>query len=483
MRFLGRSLTGLFLLATTLGLLALAGLQISSAFKARADRDSARPSARERVFSANVIPYVAGREVPVLSVFGELAARRALDVRARTGGTVVELADGFETGGQVSKGQLLLRIDPSDFEAALKLAQTDLEQAIADGGDAKAALALARDDLENARAQAALRAGALKRQQDLVARRVGTEAAVENAALADAAAKQAGLSRRQSVITAEARVSTAAATLSRREIALDEAQRRLNETQIYAEFAGTLSDVTALSGGVVTANEKLARIVDPSTLEVSFRLSTAQYTRLLDAEGALAKSPVTIRLETAGASLIATGKIARESANVGDGQTGRLIFATLDSAAGFRPGDFVIVEVAEPPLDNVARLPASALGTQSTVLILGDGDRLEEAPVTLLRRQGDDILVRAKGLNGREVVAERTPTLGAGIQVKPVRAGAMPEAPEMVTLAPEDQEKIRAFVAGNTRMPKDAKARILKQVDAGEMPAESLARIKSRMGG
>jgi len=54
MRFLGRSLIGLFLLAATIGLLAMAGLMVQSAFKARADRDNAAPSGRERVFSANV---------------------------------------------------------------------------------------------------------------------------------------------------------------------------------------------------------------------------------------------------------------------------------------------------------------------------------------------------------------------------------------------------------------------------------------------
>ncbi len=482
MRFLGRSLNGLFLLAATLGLLALAGLQISSAFKARAERDSARPQGRERLFSANVIPYREGTETPHLTVYGELIARRSLDVRPLTGGTIIEVANAFETGGQVQKGQLLLRLDPSDFERAKLLAETDLTQAEAELRDATAALDLARDDLTNAERQAALRAAALARQQDLVARGVGTEAAVESAALAAAGADQAVLSKRQTVISAQARIATAEATLTRRKVQVEEAARRLAETEIHAGISGTLADVSALTGGVVATNEKLARIIDPSALEVRFRLSNTQYARLIGPTGTLPAARVRVTLPSGDTSLTATGTIARESADVGDGQTGRLIFATLDPAPGLRPGDFVTVDITEPPLSQVARLPATSLGANGTVLVLGENDRLEEAPVTLMRRQGDEILVRAKGLAGREIVAERTPTLGAGIRVKPVRPGAAAAPEEEVTLSAAQQDAIRNFIAQNDRMPEAAKARILKQVEAGKMPVATFARLQSRMG-
>ena len=52
-------------------------------------------------------------------------------------------------------------------------------------------------------------------------------------------------------------------------------------------------------------------------------------------------APVTVTLDVGG-DLRADGRITRESAAVGEGQTGRLIFARLD-AAGAPPGDFVTV--------------------------------------------------------------------------------------------------------------------------------------------
>ncbi|MGM9403049.1 efflux RND transporter periplasmic adaptor subunit [Aliiroseovarius sp. KMU-71] len=484
MRFLGRSLIGLFLLAATIGLLAMAGLMVQSAFKARADRDNAAPSGRERVFSANVVMLEPSTITPILSSFGELATRRSLDIRARASGTVVEMSEAFVNGGQVDEGAFLLRIDPTDYKAALSLAETDLTQSEAELRDATAALDLARDDLDNARRQAELRDAALARQNDLVGRGVGTEAAVENAALAAASAAQVVLGKRQAVITAEARVATAEATLSRREIARDEAQRRLDETEIRAAFAGTLTDVTVLRGGLVAPNEKLGRLVDPNKLEVGFRVSTAQYARLLADNGALSDLPVTVRLEATGVDLTATGLVDRESANVGEGQTGRMLFANLDATPGLRPGDFVTVELSEPPLDQVVRLPATALDASGSILLLGDEDRLERAQVTLLRRQGDDVLVRGTGLNGREAITKRSPVLGEGIRVRPVRDGKLaPEAkPEMVALDPARIALLKSFVESNTRMPESARDRILRQLDEGELPADTLARLEKNMG-
>lgn len=487
MRFLRRSLTGLFLLVTSVAILAVGASMMYAALQERWARESIQPTARERVFAVNVIPVVAEDIAPVLTSFGELRSRRVLDLRASVGGTIIELADGFEEGGRVSHGQLLLKVDPSDLAAALDVARTDLLDSKADGQDAEAALLLAGDDLALTRRQAELRNAALARQHDLLSRGVGTDAAVENAALAAVSAEQAVLSRRQALANATARVAQAANMLARREIALAEAERRLAETKIFADFSGTLFGVAVIKGGLLTQNAQIAQIVDPDALEVSFRVSTAQYTRLLDHEGQLINAPVSISLDVSGVALQASGQIERVSANVGEGQTGRLLFARLDQASGFRPGDFVTVTITEPVLQGVARLPATALSGSNRVLVLAEGERLEEALVELLRRQGDDVLIRAGALNGREVVAERSPVLGAGIKVRAIRAtegAATATEPEMLTLTPERRAALVAFINTNSRMPADARERILKTLEGeGEVPARMVERLEARMGG
>ena len=485
MRFLGRSLAGLFLLAVTAGLLVLAGDTIRGAVEAsRSDEPRSRP-ARERVFAARVVTVTPETIRPVLSTFGAVRARRALEVRASSGGEIIELADVFEEGGLVDAGTVLVRIDPADALAALDTARADLSEAEADLRDAERAVLLAADDLRAAEDQARLRAQALDRQRDLLERGVGSQSAAEAAEITASSANQAVVSRRQAEASAEARLDQTRTALERRRIALTEAERNVDETVIVAGFSGVLSDLNAVEGGLVTANERLADLIDPTDLEVAFRVSTSQYARLLTDGGQLVGAEITATIDVLGYELEARGVVSRESAVVGDGQTGRLLFARLDDPIGFRPGDFVAVTIEEPALDRVARLPSTSVDAAGTVLVVGEEDRLEVAEVTLLRREANDVIVRASGLAGSEVVAERTPLLGAGIRVRPIRPGGAeaPEAPDTVTLDPERRARLVAFVEASSSMPTEVKTRLLDQLQADAVPARVVQRIEARMGG
>lgn len=485
MRFLRRSLTGLFLLSLTVGFLAWAGWMLYSAVETRMADDGAGRAARERVFAVNVLPYVAEDITPVLATFGEVRSRRALDIRATVSGTVVELSDSFVDGGEVETGAVLMRIDPAEAESDLARAEADLAEAEAELRDAERALVLAGEELSTTEEQARLRRAALTRQRDLRERGVGTEATVEAAELAASAADQAVVSRRQALAQAEARVDLARNRLARQKINLADAERKLADTTITAEFSGTLGDVSVVEGGLVANNERVGQLTDPNRLEVSFRVSTSQYARLLDQDGQLTRAPVRVTMDVSGIDLSTDGVISRESASVGEGQTGRLLFARLAEARGFRPGDFVTVRIREPMLNAVARLPATAVDSASRVLVLGEEDRLEEAEVTLLRRQDDDVLIRAPELAGREVIAARSPLLGAGIKVRPIRENdaSAAEQPDTVELTDERRAALMAFVEGNTRMPDDAKARVLAQLAQDKVPAQVVKRLEARMGG
>jgi hypothetical protein len=64
MRFFRRALVGLFLMALTVGLLALAGGTIWSAMQTRLAESAGGPPARERVFSAEVVTRRPGSRHP-----------------------------------------------------------------------------------------------------------------------------------------------------------------------------------------------------------------------------------------------------------------------------------------------------------------------------------------------------------------------------------------------------------------------------------
>ena len=485
MRFLRKSLMGLFLVGATLAIFAFAFLMVRSAIENKDDGKRRGGGPRERTFAVNVVPFEVGQQIPVLKVFGEIQSQRSLDLRAAISGAVIDLHPNFQNGGQVQEGEILLRIDPSNAETGLALVQADMADAQANMRETNRALQLANDEVSAAKEQAALRLKALKRQNDLMERGVGTEASVETAEFAASSAKQAILSRRQSLQATEARLDQTKARLTRVMISLAEAERNLRDTVLLAAFSGSLANVTVVKGGTLTNNERIGQLVDPLALEVAFRVSTSQHQRLLNADGVLRNSKISVTLDVLGAEMKTAGALTREAAVVGEGLTGRLLFASLANVKGLRPGDFVTVDITEPALSWVAKLPASALSGTNKVLVIGDDERLREAVVTLIRRQGDDVLVRSRELRDAKVVAERSPVLGTGIKVRVLSAeeGGEPEAPSMVALDPERRAKLIAFVEENKYIPKDAKKRILDQLNKPEVPNEMVERLESRMGG
>lgn len=484
MLFLRRSLVGIFLLALTLALFAWAGNTVRLAVQERMNAEPRSFPQRERVLSVNVVTVTPQAIAPELVVFGQLGSTNTFDVRALSSGTVLETAESFVEGGRVEAGDLLVKIDPRDAQSARDRIAADLRDAEAEVREAENALVLERDERAAATQQADLRQAALTRQNDLAARGVGTAAAVETAQLALSSANQAVLARRQAQATAQARLDQAATRLDRAQLNLADADRAVEDTEIRAPFSGTLADVSITQGVRVTANERLGELVENDKLEVSFRLSTVQYARLTGEDGVLGDADVTVALEAQDLVVTASGKITRESANVGEGQTGRLLFARLDTAAGLRPGDFVTVTITEPELRGVAMVPTTAIGSGNSALVLDANNRLEEVPVEVLRRQGDDTIIRARELNGRQIVAERSPLLGAGISVEPVdpnAAAVVPEPPAMIALDADRRARLIAFVEGS-QMPPPAKTRVLGQLEQDEVPADVVERLEARMG-
>jgi len=314
---------------------------------------------------------------------------------------------------------------------------------------------------------------------------VGTTASVEAAELALSSAKQSVLSRRSGLDQSNARFNQAKTRLARAELANKDAMRHLNDTVMRAEFPGVLSGVSLVQGGLISANERVGQLIDPNALEVAFRVSTQQYARLLNEDGTLIAAPADVSLYAIGESVTSKAVLSRDSGSVADGQTGRLLFARLDNAIGLKPGDFVSVKVEEPALRFVVELPATALNAQNELLAVGEGDRLETINVNLMRRQGNNVLVRSRDLPGRDIVTQQTPLLGKGIKVKVLREGGSmePEAPKMVKLTKEKQEELIKRVEGNQWIPAKPKERLLNQLRTGEIKEETLKRLESRGGG
>ena len=94
-------------------------------------------------------------------------------------------------------------------------------------------------------------------------------------------------------------------------------------------------------------------------------------------------------------------------------------------------------------------------------------------------------LYHGEALEGREIVSQRSPLLGAGIKVRPLR-GDMQDAQslnEMLELSEDRRARLMAFVEASTDMPEAVKTRLLGQLAERRVPARMVQRLERRMGG
>ncbi|WP_417686426.1 efflux RND transporter periplasmic adaptor subunit [Roseibium sp.] len=492
MRFLTRGLLGILLLAIAAGAIGYGVYRMSGALNKEEARR--KPPVSERVYSVNVSSFEPETVDPVTTTFGQIKSWRSLEIRASSEGRLVEAAPTFRDGVVVREGELLVRIDPADAQSSLLDAQAALADAEAQKAEAEEAVVVAEQELEAARKQIGLRRQALERQIQLREKGYSTEAQVETEQLSVAALEQSLSNRLQSVITARKKIERMDFTVARARIAVEDAERTLQETSVTAPFSGTLDQVNATLGRRVSQSETLAVLIDPAALEARFALSTRQFARFLDDRGQLIKAEVEVDLQLGERVVTAKGKLERAAAVVAEGEAGRSVFASLDLDADtpLRPGDFVTVRLREPQLTNVARIPAAAATENGDILVVGEGDRLEDVRVRVVRRMGDELIV-ADAPFGSRYVRERLPHLGAGLKVVPRVIGedagdAVPQAKakpadgnDMVELEPERREALIARLS-QSRMPDEVKSRLIDALNQPRVSTELLQRIESRGG-
>ena len=383
----------------------------------------ARRPVEERVFAVTVAGIQLGPVTPVVTAYGHITSGETLQLRAAATGKVVRLAADFRDGGRVESGDLLFAIDPADAASRLATTKTQLAEAQAEAAEAELSLTLEQAELQAARKQNQLRAAALARARETRERGFDTATAVETAELAQVNAEQSVITRRQAIARTQARITRAHIAVERLQIALQTAQRGITDTQMHAPFDGILSEIDANLGQRVNNGEKLGELINVKSLEVAFRISSQTFSRLVDDSGALRAQPVDIHLDvTHGASRL-RGRIDRVSAQIGAGQTGRLVYARLQPPlpATLSSGDFVTVRVYEPPINAVAAIAVTAAEDDGRVLLVDTDNRLRETRVTIVRRQGKQYLVRGLA-PGDRLVTVRRPQLGPGVRVKPVHA-------------------------------------------------------------
>jgi membrane fusion protein (multidrug efflux system) len=234
--------------------------------------------------AAVVVETAERREVPILvELVARTEAAATVEIRANVEGRLMEAS--FQEGRMVEKGQVLLRIDPRRYEAAVQSAGAAVQKAEAD-------LEMAREQQHLANAQSALRqaeANLLRSDQDaermkpLAARRAVPERDLDAAIAAQSSARAAVEDARATVRTTTVGDRTglrqAQASLTTARAALDTAQLDLGETTIRAPIGGLIGRLEVSVGSYVGRGESnlLAVISQLDPIKVVFGISETLY--------------------------------------------------------------------------------------------------------------------------------------------------------------------------------------------------------------
>lgn len=202
---------------------------------------------------------------------GKIEPDVQVEVKSRAAGQVIEVL--VKEGDSVEVGQLLVKLDPTDAERDLAAARVARDRVKADLAAAQASLAVAELERKNNEVSQ----GIAEKSAELG---LGPIDAARSAAHSTKVASANMTLRRAQVTASQAQLKTA-------DIAVQDAETRLKEMQIYAPIAGTVLDVAVEVGTLVSSaltnvsgGSSVMTLADLSNLRIVGAIDEAQIGRV-----------------------------------------------------------------------------------------------------------------------------------------------------------------------------------------------------------
>jgi RND family efflux transporter MFP subunit len=327
-----------------------------------------------------------------VTTHGTVEPRTETAVVAEVAGRIMSIAPTFASGGFFAKGDVLLRIDPVDYELAVVASRS--------------AVAQAKVRLEQEQAQAGL---------------------------AQEEWKQLGSGEANSLATRELQLNEARTALDAAEAKLRQAERNLDRATVRAPFDCRVRDKTADVGQYVNPGAPLAQIYATDAAEVRLPIPDDELAHLdlpIDFHGGRGNAAgprVLLRANLAGKERTWTGRIVRVEGEI-DART-RMVYvvarvddpygrAAKQAGAPLAVGLFVEAEIEGRAVQQAVVLPRSAVRRGNVVLVVDDENRIRFQPVEVLHAGREDVIV-GDGLNGGERVCISTiETVTDGMSVR-----------------------------------------------------------------
>ena len=245
-----------------------------------------------------------------LAVSGPLKAVNTALVKARVAGELQAFT--AREGEPVKAGQIVARVEPTEYQARLRQAQQQAASAKAQGD-------IAQRSFDN------------------------------NRSLVDQ-----GFISKTALDTSSASLAAAQATYQAAQAAVDMAIKALDDTVLRAPISGTVSQRLAQNGERVGIDARVIEIVDLSRLELEASVSAA--------ESMDVRVGQTAKLRIEGASQGVTASVVRVNPSAVAGSRAVLVYLAIDNPSGLRAGLFAQGSL-EVGRKQVLTLPLSAVRT------------------------------------------------------------------------------------------------------------------------
>lgn len=314
---------------------------------------------------------------------GVVKPRHELDLTAEVSGKVIFLQDKFVTGGSFSKNELLVRIDPRDYDNAIAEAEAQIAEA---------------------------------KRLTLTEQAQAEQARTEWQAL--------GSGKPSALAMREPQLAEAHAKLQAAKSVLLQARNRRDRCEIRAPFAGRFYSKAVALGQVIQTGEKLARLYATDIAEVRLPIALEQLAYLDISLNEDQQPPVHVTLSATVAGTLQTwqARIVRTEGIV-DESTGVLYLVAevqqpskVRSAYPTQPllnGLFVEADIQGKALNNIFVLPQLAINAAQTVLIVDKDQHLHTRHLEVLRTEPNRVLIQ-QGLQA----GERIVTAGIDLPIE-----------------------------------------------------------------
>ena len=303
---------------------------------------------------------------------GTVAARQVIDVVPQVAGEIVFVSPKFVAGGRFNKGEMIIKIDPRDYEVAVISAE----------------------------------AAVAERKQ-----RVMQEDA--EAALAAAEWEELGQGEASDLTLRKPQREGALAALKSAEASLKKAKLDLERTEIQAPFNGILTEKVVDLGQFLNRGTKIGKYYSTEILEVRLPLTNRDIAQfdLAGLQTGEREYSVNLTGQFANKENTWNARVVRTEGIIDVNSRILYVVAELKGNELFSPtdgtpitiGQFVSAEIEGRSFENVIRLPRESLRQGNQVLIVDIENKLRTRMVDVLETNSDYIVI-ASGVEDGDVV-------------------------------------------------------------------------------